>query len=148
MSPAGKPCHPKLLLGAQLPAEKYLNTPMPWSFLHFAKAWWSWEHTRKYLRVPVWRWYCIEQSLSFLPDSLTINKPKSWKIALSLFPQCLPVAFLDKTLCLLIPGRIIASIAVGNGKSWLPSVLSSLRLSILSIPLERAEIIYWGKDPH
>lgn len=38
--------------------------------------------------------------------------------------------------------------AVGKGGSWLPSVLSSLRLSICSIALERAGIIYWGKDPH
>lgn len=38
--------------------------------------------------------------------------------------------------------------AVGKGRSWLPSVLSSLRLSICSIPFERAGIIYWGKDPH
>ena len=38
--------------------------------------------------------------------------------------------------------------AVGKGRSWLPSMLSSLRLSICSIPLERAGILYWGKDPH
>jgi len=56
--------------------------------------------------------------------------------------------FLDKTLSPLIPGRLVASMAVGEGRSWLPSVLSSLRLSICFIPLERAGIIYWRKDPH
>lgn len=56
--------------------------------------------------------------------------------------------FSDKTFSLLIPGRIIASMAVGKGRSWLPSVLSSLRLSICFIPLETAGIIYCQKDPH
>lgn len=38
MSPAETPCHPKALLQAQLPAEKHLDSPLPWSFLHFPEV--------------------------------------------------------------------------------------------------------------
>lgn len=84
--------------------------------------------------------------MSILSDFLAISE--DLKGSFVPIPPISSCRFLDKTLSLLVRGRIIASMAVGKGRSWLPSVLSSLRLSICSIPFERAGIIYWGKDPH